>query len=248
MVVVPAGSFTMGAAPTESARLFGEVPQHTVTIEIPFAVSKFELTFADWDACVLGGGCNGYTPSDQGWGRGPQPVMNVNWTDAQQYAAWFSKITGKTYRLLSEAEYEYAARARTLTSYPWGDDIKLNGTAMANCKDCGSQWADRRQTAPVGSFPPNKFGLYDMVGNVWEWVEDCHHLGYEITTPRGKLEAPTDGSAWLADADCTNNRVVRAGSWANHPDNIYSAQRDTAPIVNRNDNVGFRVARTLLTP
>ena len=89
----------------------------------PFAVSKYELTFADWDACVAGGGCNGYQPNDQGWGRGQQPVINVNWDDAQQYVAWLSQVTGKTYRLLTEAEYEYATRAGTTTAYPWGDDI-----------------------------------------------------------------------------------------------------------------------------
>ena len=152
-------------------------------------MSKYELTFADWDACVAGGGCNGYKPVDQGWGRGQQPVINVNWDDAQHYVAWLSQVTGKTYRLLTEAEYEYATRAGTTTTYPWGDDIKLNGQAMANCDGCGSKWDDK-QTAPVGSFAPNKFGLYDMVGNVFEWTEDCVHKNYN--------GAPTDGSAWLA--------------------------------------------------
>ncbi len=138
------------------------------------------------------------------------------------------------YRLLSEAEYEYAARAGTQTAYPWGDEIKLNGQAMANCNGCGSQW-DGKQTAPVGSFPANRFGLYDMVGNVWEWTEDCWNSSYEY--------APADGSAWTS-GDC-NSRVVRGGSWGNAPDNLRSASRggDTSDL--RGVYLGFRVARTL---
>jgi formylglycine-generating enzyme required for sulfatase activity len=219
MVVVPAGSFMMGAPSTENqiSGYTNQIPQHTVTIAKPFAVSKYELTFADWDACVAGGGCNGYKPNDQRWGRGQQPVINVNWADAQAYVAWLSQVTGKTYRLLSEAKYEYATRAGTTTAYPWGDDIKLNGQAMANCIGCGSKWDDS-QTAPVGSFLPNKFGLYDMVGNVGEWTEDCVHTNYN--------GAPTDGSAWLADngGDCTN-RIVRSGSWSYAPLYLRSAFR-----------------------
>ena len=136
-------------------------------------------------------------------------MINVNWDDAKLYVAWLSQVTGKTYRLLSEAEYEYATRAGTTTAYPWGDDIKLNGQAMADCAGCGSKW-DNSQTAPVGSFAPNKFGLYDMVGNVFEWTEDCVHKNYG--------GAPPDGSAWLqANAgDCTN-RILRGGSWGGSP-------------------------------
>jgi hypothetical protein len=153
MLVVPAGSYMMGGP------INVEQPQHLVTIAKPFAVSKYELTFAAWDSCVAGGGCNGYRPKDQNWGRGQQPVFNVSWDDAQAYVTWLSQVSGKTYRLLTEAEYEYAARAGTTTTYPWGDDIKLNGQAMANCIGCGSQW-DNKQTAPAGSFTPSKFGLY----------------------------------------------------------------------------------------
>jgi formylglycine-generating enzyme required for sulfatase activity len=234
MVVVPAGSFTMGGS-TNVAQ-----PQHTVTFGRPFAVSKYELTFADWDACVAGGGCNGYKPVDQGWGRGQQPVINVNWDDAQTYVAWLSQVTGKTYRLLSEAEYEYAARAGTTTTYPWGDDIKLNGQAMADCDGCGSEW-DGKETAPVGSFPPNKFGLYDMVGNVFEWTEDCVHKNYN--------GSPTDGSAWLAagGGNCTN-RILRGGSWAYAPDSLRSAARGGGSSGTQVDVDGFRVGRTLLAP
>ena len=238
MVVVSAGSFAMGSPPTEMGSFNIERPQHAVSIARPFAVAKHELTFAEWDACVAGGGCNGYKPNDQHWGRGQHPVINVNWDDAQQYAAWLSLVTGKTYMLLSEAEYEYATRAGTTTAYPWGDDIKLNGQAMAHCNGCGSKW-ESTQPAPVGSFPANKFGLYDMVGNVFEWTEDCLHLTYS--------GAPTNGSAWLADndGDCTN-RVVRSGSWGAPPASVRSANRGRfALAVGRVDGLGFRVARTL---
>src|SRR5262249_45306190 len=151
------------------------------------------------------GACEGYKSPDEGWGRGRRPAINVSWDDAQRYVTWLATITGQQYRLLSEAEYEYAARAGTQTAYPWGDDIELNGTAMANCVRCSSQYDETapRRTAPVGSFPPNKFGLYDMIGNVHEWVEDCYHGNYD--------GAPTDGSAWVQPAHCL--RVVRGGSW-----------------------------------
>ncbi len=157
MVVVSAGEFMMGE----------KSDQHKVTIAKPFAVSKFEMTFDDWDACVVFAGCG--QVSDSGWGRGNRPVINVTWDDAKKYVAWLSKLTGKSYRLLTEAEWEYAARAGSTTAFSWGDDI---GMGNANCDGCGSQW-DRKQTAPVGSFAANAFGLHDMHGNVWEWVEDC---------------------------------------------------------------------------
>jgi formylglycine-generating enzyme required for sulfatase activity len=156
----------------------------------------------------------------------------VNWDDAQQYVAWLSQTTGKPYRLLTEAEYEYATRAGTTTEYPWGDDIGKNN---ANCDGCGSQ-QDNTQTAPVGSFAANGFGLHDMAGNVWEWVEDCYHPNYQ--------DIPADGSAWTS-ADCAN-RVARGGSWHDTPVNLRSANRhwNSSPD-DRDDGVGFRVARTL---
>ena len=231
MVVIPAGSFAMGSPTYETTAKFSEVPQHHVTIAKPFAVSKFEVNFAEWDACAAHGDCIPQV-DDQGWGRGRRPVIDVNWNDAQRYVAWLSKITGKTYRLLTEAEYEYAARAGTQTAYPWGDDIEQN---RANCIACGSRW-DGTQTAPVGSFAPNQFGLYDMVGNVWEWVEDCLHEDY--------IDAPGDGSAWMTGGDCSRHRL-RGGSWASLPDGIRSANRTRSATDDRLSIIGFRIGRTL---
>ena len=184
MIVIPAGSFTMGSPESETGRRAREGPQHEVTIAKPFAVSKFEVTWDDWDACVKYGDCENI--SDSGFGRGTRPVINVSWDDAQQYAAWLSMMTDRPYRLLTEAEWEYAARAGSTTAYFWGDEI---GEGNANCGGCGSQW-DKRQTSPVDSFKPNAFGLHDMAGNVWQWVQDCYHGDYN--------GAPTNGSAWTA--------------------------------------------------
>jgi formylglycine-generating enzyme required for sulfatase activity len=231
MVAIPAGTFIMGSPPEEKGRYRSEGPRHEVTIAKPFAVSKFEVTFDDWDACIAYGDCQ--RALDNGWGRGRQPVINVSWHDAKHYVAWLSSMTGKTYRLLSEAEWEYAARAGTRTAHSWGDGIGKNN---ANCNGCGSQW-DYQKPAPVGSFAANAFGLYDMAGNVWEWVEDCPHgNGYE--------GAPDDGSAWVADGDCSY-RSVRGGSWHDGPERARSAGRYGGSIGNRSPNLGFRVARTL---
>ena len=230
MVVVPASTFTMGSPPEERGSNDSERPQHEVTIAKPFAVSKFEVTFDDWDACVAYGDCP--RVPDSGWGRGRQPAINVNWDDVQLYVAWLSKMTGKTYRLLSEAEWEYAARAGTQTAYSWGNEIGENN---ANCNGCGSQW-DGRQTAPVGSFAANAFGLYDMAGNVYEWVEDCNHTNYE--------GAPDDGSAWVADGVC-RSRFVRGGAWNFVPEYLRSAKRLGPSIDLRNNLIGFRIGRTL---
>jgi formylglycine-generating enzyme required for sulfatase activity len=232
MIVVPAGSFTMGSPPSENDRRPSEGPQHKVAIGKRFAVSKFELAFDQWDACVTDGGCNGYRPNDAGWGRGRRPVINVSWNDVQQYVAWLAKKTGRSYRLLTEAEWEYAARAGTTTAYYWGDDI---GKGNANCNGCGSQW-DNKQTAPVGSFAPNVFGLYDMAGNVWQWVEDCWHDNYN--------GAPSDGLAVLTTTEC-DRRVIRGGAWFNGPGGLRAAIRFGDRTSFRIDSIGFRVGRTL---
>src|SRR5262245_22191292 len=228
MVVVPAGSFAMGSPATEKDRHPEEGPQHEVTIK-QFAVSKFELTWDDWDACVEYGDCP--QVDDSGFGRGTRPVINVSWDDAQKYAAWFSKMTGRPYRLPTEAEWEYAARAGTKTAYFWGDEI---GQGNANCGDCGSEW-DNRRTSPVESFKPNAFGLHDMAGNVWQWVEDCWHNDYN--------GAPTEGSAWTS-GDC-NVRGIRGGSWFWKPQDLRSATRQRNATGARNYHFGIRLGRDL---
>ena len=224
MVVVPAGSFTMGG---ESAG-----PRHRVTIRQRFAVGKYEIAFAEWDACVKAGGCGGHRAGDRNWGRGQRPAINASWRDARSYVRWLRQLTGQPYRLLSEAEWEYAARAGTRTAYPWG---VAAGRNRANCKGCGSRW-DGRKTAQVGTFPVNGFGLRDMHGNVREWVEDCWHGSY-----RG---APADGSAWTEGGDC-RRRVLRSGSWNEIPWDIRSASRLAGKVKARNSKSGFRIALTL---
>ena len=229
MIVIPSGKFTMGSPENEPDRDASEGPQHEVTVAEPFAVSKFEVSFEEWDACVAAAACP-HVP-DQ-WGRGRMPVINVNWRDAKQYVAWLSQLTRKKYRLLTEAEWEYAARAGAMTRYSWGDDPRGGN---ANCDGCGSRW-DRQQTAPVGSLKPNAFGLHDMLGNVWEWVEDRWHENYN--------GGPTDASAWLGGGD-PNYRVVRGGSWRNESELVRSAVRFSRNINVRFDTLGFRIARTM---
>ena len=245
MVVVPAGSFTMGSPASEEDRYEQEGPQHRVTIGRPFAVGKYEVTFAEWESCLDGGGCSGYTPSDEGWGRGGRPVANVSWNDAQSYVAWLSRKTGKRYRLLSESEWEYAARAGTTGPFHFGETISTNqanydGSSIYNdynTYDMTGAGVYRENTVPVGSFPPNGFGLHDMHGNVFEWVEDCWHDSY--------FRAPSDGRAWITGGDCTK-RMSRGGAWAAEPENTRSAVRARNTRNSRDSFQGFRVARTLL--
>jgi formylglycine-generating enzyme required for sulfatase activity len=229
MIVVPAGAFTMGSAASDPDHRSDEGPQHTVTFANPFAVGKFTLTFDEWDACVAGGGCNNYMPSDESWGRGRSPVLNVSLEDARGYIAWLSKNTGKTYRLLSEAEQEYVARAGTTTNYSFGDDATALGQyAWYNANSAS-------QTHPVGGKKPNAFGFYDMQGNVWERTADCYHDSYS--------GAPTDGSAWLS-GDCSK-RIARGGSWHSDQRLLRSARRAGLGADDRVSGLGLRVARTL---
>jgi formylglycine-generating enzyme required for sulfatase activity len=233
MVVVPAGEFTMGAPPAE---LGGEA-QHRVRIEAPFAVSKFEITFAEWDACLAGGGCRGYRPGDEGWGRENSPAMNISWEDATAYAAWLSAKTGKTYRLLSEAEWEYAARAGSNAAYPYADGLSpAKANYDASTDGSGPSDVNRQRTVPVGSFLPNAFGLFDMQGNVSEWVEDCWNDEYTAA-------APTDGSAWVT-GDCKGH-VVRGGSWEDSATELRSAARTGGAKDDRFYTDGVRIARSL---
>ena len=229
MVALPAGNFMMGSPESERDRFHDEGPVRGVTIPSPLAVGKYEVTFAEWDACRAGGGCR-YDPDDEGWGRGNRPVVHVSWEDAQAYVRWLSQETGEQYRLPSEAEWEYAARAGSQTRYAWGDEI---GRDRANCDGCGSRW-DADSTAPVGSFAPNAFGLHDLHGNVWEWVEDC--AGYDYAG------APPDGTA-RTSGDCVL-RGMRGGSWSSHPGNLRSAYRGSLVADRQYNTLGFRVVRT----
>jgi formylglycine-generating enzyme required for sulfatase activity len=233
MVVVPAGKFTMGSPETDQSdpsRLHNERPQHEVTIAKPFAVGRTEVTFAEWDTCVAASACPNVP--DYGWGRGDQPVINVSWDLAKQYIAWLSRIIGKEYRLLTEAEWEYAARAGNPTLFSFGDDpAQLDQYAWYSENSVGLM------THPVGGKRPNDFGLYDMHGNVSEWVEDIWHEDYD--------GAPSDGSAWLSPADPASRRVQRGGAWLNEPKILRSARRFGDATVVRGNDLGFRLARTL---
>jgi formylglycine-generating enzyme required for sulfatase activity len=224
MVVVPDGEFNMGSGDSVN-----EKPEHRVVIANPFAIGRREITFAEWDTCVTAGGCK-YEPGDRGWGRGDRPVINVSWDDAKAFVAWLSQKTGKKYRLPTEAEWEYAARAGTTSTFWWG---RTAGTDHANCEDCSSK--SLRQTAPTGTFRPNGFGLYDTSGNAAEWVEDCWNENY-----RG---APTDGSAWTT-GQC-GERVLRGGSFASKATFVRSASRFRYDEDVRYYANGFRVARDL---
>jgi formylglycine-generating enzyme required for sulfatase activity len=232
MIVVRAGKFMMGSPVNEKDRSSNEGPQHLVMIASPFAVSVYDVTFDDWDACVRVGGCpREGGANDNSWGRKNRPVINVNWDDAQAYVKWLSRMTGKQYLLLSEAKWEYAARAGTTTAFYWGDEIDKEN---ANCHRCENEWS-KVQTSPVGSFKPNPWGLYDMAGNVWQWVQDCFNADYN--------GSPTDGTAWET-GDCAKH-VVRGGSWYYYPLDPRSAYRYGDKKDDRNYNTGFRVARTL---
>ena len=231
MVVIPAGEFTMGSPPSEQQA----EAEHRVIIATPFAVGKFEVTFDEWDACVAERGCG--RRGDEGWGRGKRPVIGISWIDAKAYVTWLSRKTGKPYRLLSESEWEYAARAGTVTRFAFGDALSPNQANFDGSAD-GSGPSDENQqmTMPVGSFPANGFGLHDMHGNVSEWVEDCWHVDYTA-------KAPTDGSAWL-EGNC-DGRVMRGGSWEDSREELRSAARIGEYKDNSSNVDGLRVARGL---
>jgi len=238
MIVVPSGSYMMGSLESEEGRFDDESPRHQVAISYPFAVGKFEVTFREWGACVAEGGCS-HSPDDEGWGRGDHPVINVSWDDAKEYVTWLSRKTGERYRLLSESEWEYVARAGTTGPFHFGSTIS---TDQANYDADYTYGEESRaiygnnKTAPVGSFPGNAFGLHDIHGNVFEWVEDCWHDSYE--------GAPSDGSAWVSSDKCTH-RVLRGGSLFNHPRILRTANRFMNNTGFQGRIFGFRVARTL---
>jgi formylglycine-generating enzyme required for sulfatase activity len=237
MVVVPSGEFMMGSPKSEAEREKHEGPLRRVLVRQPFAIGKYEVTFAEWDTCVADNGCNGYRPDGMGWGRGDWPVVNVSWEDAKAYAEWLSRKTGHAYRLPSEAEWEYAARAGTETPFHFGKTIN---TDQANYNGYftyrgGRSGIDRLQATPVGSFPPNAFGLHDVHGNVQEWVEDCVNNGY--------VGAPSDTSVWTA-GDC-DYRIRRGGSYEIYPGWARSAWRSNMSTDFRHRTIGFRIAKSL---
>jgi formylglycine-generating enzyme required for sulfatase activity len=239
MVVAPAGEFVMGSPDDEPHRNAGEV-QVRVAVPHRFAVGKFAVTFDEWDACVANGGCNGYRPSDQGWGRGNRPVISVSWDEAKAYVAWLSRLTGKRYRLFSEAEREYVTRAGTKTPFWWGPWItpkQANYDGSAGLHAGGSKGQQRRKTVPVHNFEPNPWGLYNVHGNVWEWTEDCWNESNDGN--------PGDGNA-RTSGDC-DHRVLRGGSWSSGPQLLRSAyrRREYSNPDYRDSAFGFRVARTL---
>ncbi|NND67869.1 MAG: formylglycine-generating enzyme family protein, partial [Halioglobus sp.] len=235
MVVLPRGSFRMGCL-GEKKCTESELPVRTVSIMRPIAMMKYEVTFADFDRYVNATGEP--APNDAGWGRGRNPVIDVNWEDAWAYADWLSAQTGATYRLPSEAEWEYAARAGTESIYSWGNDIERGRANYGSDKCCQGKaaGADRwLHTAPVGSFGANAWGLHDMSGNVWEWVQDCYNLGY--------LGAPDDGQP--RERCSTTYRVVRGGSWEGSPYRLRLAVRGGRDPAQRRDVYGFRLVREL---
>ena len=244
MVVIPAGTFRMGCSNDDC---YGAKPVRVVRIGKQFALGRYEVTFVEWDACIAGGGCGGYRPDDHGWGRARRPVMNLSWEDARSYVHWLSRETGERYRLPSEAEWEYAARAGTTTAYHFGDapseicrygnlvdqDYAVKYRNVLSCSDGFGQ-----KTAPVGSYAPNAFGLFDVHGNVTELVEDCWNPSYE--------GAPIDGRAWLA-GDC-KTRVNRGSGYDAVPTGYWGVDRRLTVEANARNysGNGFRVARTLV--
>lgn len=233
MVNIPAGQFTMGSPSGELYR--GAEAQHRVSVP-SFALGKYEVTFAEWEACVADKGCGGHHPDDQGWGKGMRPVIGVSWDDAKAYTAWLSRKTGKQYRLPSESEWEYAARAGTTTPFSFGATIT---TAQANFDgstgyDKGPKGINREKTMPAGSFPANAFGVHDMHGNVWEWIDDCWADEYTAATP-------SDGKPYVKP-NC-GGHVMRGGSWEDYPGDVRASARVGSGTDEQSWADGFRVAR-----
>lgn len=253
IVVVPAGKFRMGSSASDVEKGNGyasETPQREVQIEKRFGAGKFEVTFAEWDFCVSSGGCGGYRPLDGKNGRGKIPVFNVSWNDAKQYVNWLSQKTGKQYRLLSESEWEYAARAGAKTVYHFGDDARAvctygnvadEAASLKDKVDDGiSRWLPcddgHKGPAPVGRFKPNAFGLHDTHGNIVEWVEDVWNPNYK--------GAPKNQAPWISGPD-QKIRIGRGGSYTHLGDGVRPTSRFNYHATGQGNLVGFRVARTL---
>lgn len=223
LIAIPAGSFTMGSNSSDAS----EKPAHPVAVNAAFAIGKYEVTVAQWNACADANACPRLSAASN---PSPEsPVRDVSWDDAQVYVKWLAATSGKPYRLSTEAEWEYAARAGTSTRYWWGEQMALG---KANCKDCGPPW--RAETpGKAGSFAPNPWGLYDMNGSVWEWVGDCWHNSFK--------DAPSDAKAW--DAPNCSVRVIRGGSWREGAAYMVSSSRFKYDASVRHAQNGFRVAR-----
>lgn len=221
-VFLPGGTFAMGDPSGQDPYA---QPLHMVTVK-PFYLGKFEVSFNEYK--VFCDATDRPLPDDAGFGRGQLPVINVSWHDAVAFTEWLSRKTGKTFRLPSEAEWEYAARGGTPFAYPWGNAL---GRGNATCSHCGNPW-DGKTTSTVGSFSPNQFGLYDMAGNVYEWCLDARHDSYQ--------GAPTDGSAWVADGQM-NEWINRGGSWYEPPQEITVFRRCWDRADKRSPEYGFRV-------
>ena len=228
LVKILPGKFKMGSDNKLSAGY--EKPIHEVSIEYAYYLMQYPVTFAEYDQYCKATGKP--LVDDFHWGRGQRPVINVNQQDAIDYAYWISQQTGQHYRLPSEAEWEYAARAGSTTNYYWGDELK---PGMANCRQCGSKW-DYKMTAPVGQFPANAWGLHDMLGNVWELTADCWHFTYD--------GAPTNGSVWRNNGDCRRT-VLKGGSWGDIPNDMRTATRLRSYIGTRMVTIGFRLVREI---
>ena len=238
MIDIPGGTFRMGDLSGEGDE--DERPVHAVTVPA-FRMGKYEVTFAQWDSCVSDGGCGGYYPDDEGWGRGNRPIINVSWDDVQGFIDWLNDKTGGSFRLPTEAEWEYAARAGSTTKYHFGNsDSQL--CRYANHADASTDYSDRnkscsdgvgKRTATVGRYQPNQHSLYDMHGNVWEWVQDCWSDSY--------VGAPNDGSAWTS-GNCAK-RVRRGSAWSLKPRNLRSATRSKSDHSASGSLVGFRLAQ-----
>ena len=239
LLEIPAGCFEMGSPEEEAKRDSYEGPQHRVCLD-GFEIGKYEVTFDEWDACVAAGGC-AYDPPGE-WGRGTQPVTSVSWEDVYAYIKWLNSQTGKNYRLLSEAEWEYAARAGTTTVFSTGECINTsqanyNGT-LNDYKNCGARTGVQHHgTRNVGSYAANPYGLYDLFGNAWEWVNDCWNDDYRSAPNNGK-------SSTLGDCE---RRVLRGGEWSSFVSDLRSAKRNyyymKPHAVYR--SIGFRLARSL---
>lgn len=238
MVRIPPGSFQQGDLQTTGDS--DERPTRRVTFSQPFALSRTEITYAQWDKCVARGACEALTEEDLSQTtRARRPVQNVSWSDAKDFVVWLSRETGRVYRLPTESEFEYAARAGTDTRYAWGDNASRAHANYGDDACCGGLAAGADKwffPATVASFSANAFGLHDMAGNVQEWVEDCWLESYE--------KAPQDGSPRVRDGDC-DLRVLRGGSWSSTPKMIRPANRDKGAVDARLPYYGFRVARDL---